>query len=263
MTTNYHLLQLPAFFLLLVVVVLFAGLSAAITVLYRRCMMPAPRIKYSGTLGHIYGLVGGIYGLLIGFVTVLVWGDYNDTQTNASKEESLATCLYREINYFPDTLKAQPLKTAYLQFVHSVVEREYPKMQRMEIFSEVDREPIDEVYRQFELLNTSDIRSDKMLAHLDELALYRSLRLTGAQANIPTVIWIPLISGFLILLTCALLLDIDSIRLHALMNSLLGAVTGLIVYIMLLINYPFSGSMRIEPTQYKIILQMEKTPSSP
>lgn len=207
-------------------------------------------------MGHFFGLLGGIYGLLLGFVVVLVWGAYNDTQANAAKEESLALSLYREIVFFPDSPKAAPLMQAYVSFAHSVVEEEYPQMEKIEPFTQHNRQAINAVYRQLELLNVKDARSEKMVEHLDQLNMYRSLRELGAYSNIPVAIWIPLLLGYVILMICALFLDLESIRMHVLVNGLLGAFIGLVFYIILLVNHPFSGSMKIEPERYRTILEM-------
>lgn len=257
MVLTYNLLSLPALVLLLVVVNLFAGISFIITYLFRRYLQPVPKTKCD-IMGDIYGLLGGIYGLLMGFVAILVWGDYNDTSTDTAKEGSLAVGFYREMRFFPDSIKVQPLKKSYLAFVHSVLEDEYPKMETMKPFTDTDQRYIDEVYKQLELLNISDSRSNKMVEHLNELAMYRNLRQIGAFADIPIVIWVPLLSGYLVLMVFALFLDIESSRRHLLINSLVGAFVGLIIYIILLVNHPFSGAMKIEPDQYRTILRMEK-----
>ena len=256
MALSYHLLQLPSFVLLLLMMIVFGGLGILATYLFRKYVQPVPKSGRNEMMGHFFGLLGGIYGLLLGFVVVLVWGSYNDTQANASREASLALSLYREIRYFPDSAKAAPLMQAYLTYAHAVVEKEYPQMARMQPFTGEHRKYINDIYKQVELLNVADARSEKMVEHLDQLSMYRNLRELGAYADIPLAIWIPLLLGYVILLACALFLDMESVRMHMLVNGLLGAFIGIVIYIILLVNHPFSGGIKIKPEKYNTILEL-------
>jgi hypothetical protein len=242
---------------MLILIILFAGINIIATYYFREKGKDLPESNFEKA-GDYFALLGGIYGLLLGFVVVLSWGSYNDTQTNASKEESLALSLYREIRYFPDSGKSAPLKSAYIAFVHSVIDKEYPLMEEMKPFTPAIHASFSDVYRQMEKLNAIDSEADKMVEHLDQLAMYRSLRELGAYSEIPMAIWIPLLLGYLILITSSLFMNMTSVRLHVLFNGMLGAFVGMIIYIILLVNHPFAGSMKIEPKQYNVILEMEK-----
>lgn len=257
MCMSAYLLRLPPFVLLLLMMLSFAAVGAAATYLFRRFVQKIPKKQHNEVMGHFFGLLGGIYGLLLGFVVVLVWGAYNDTEANAAKEESLALSLYREITYFPDSAKAAPLRQAYMAFVRSVVEKEYPQMEAMQPFTLENSKCISRVYKQLEELNKEDARSEKMAEHLSQLAMYRSLREMGAYADIPLAIWLPLLLGYLVLIASALFLGMESIRLHVLANGLSSAFVGLVIYIILLFTHPFTGSIKIEPEKYKRILELD------
>ncbi|MGY0035691.1 hypothetical protein [Pedobacter sp. NJ-S-72] len=47
-------------------------------------------------------------------------------------------------------------------------------------------------------------------------------------------------------------------RLQLIVNGLLGAFIGLVIYIIILLDHPFTGQLKIEPEEYKIILIMDK-----
>jgi dolichyl-phosphate-mannose--protein O-mannosyl transferase len=67
--------------------------------------------------------------------------------------------------------------------------------------------------------------------------------------------------GAVIILIFAILVDVESKRLHMTVNGLLGAFMGLVIYIIVILDHPFTGKMKIEPEEYKTILQMEKEKS--
>ena len=256
MKLTYELLQIPYLLLLALLVVVFSALSMLITWLIKRHAAITARRAHNEVVGYIFATVGGLYGLLLGFVVFLVWGAYNTSQSDANREGSLARGLYRDIHYFPDSARIAPLRDAYLRYVSHVVSDEYPKMQRMEPMTADDRRAFNQVFRQLEKMDSNDTRLEQMFHHLNELSTARSLRLLDGSSAIPTAIWIPLLLGALIVLLLASVLDIESRRLHILINGLLGSFVGLMFYLIIMLDHPFTGHMRVTPDEYQRILMM-------
>jgi hypothetical protein len=96
-----------------------------------------------------------------------------------------------------------------------------------------------------------------MFTALNELATARSLRQLDASSEIPSELWTPLILGGGIIFLFSLMIDVESKRLHILINSLLGAFIGLVIYLIIILDHPFTGQIKIEPDEYRIILQMD------
>jgi len=146
---------------------------------------------------------------------------------------------------------------SYIHYVHYVVDDEYPAMEQMKPLTAASRTDFDDVFRQVEKLNAHDPRIEQMFTALNELATCRSLRQLDASSEIPSEIWTPLILGGIIILLFSMLIDVESRRLHILLNSLLGAFIGLVIYLVIILDHPFSGQIKIEPNEYRTILQMD------
>jgi len=97
-----------------------------------------------------------------------------------------------------------------------------------------------------------------MFNHLNQLATYRGLRTTYMETEIPPSLWLPMLLGAIITLICAMLMDIEHARMHIALNSLLGVFIGMILFIIILLDHPYSGSLGIEPKSYKEIFTMEQ-----
>jgi hypothetical protein len=102
-----------------------------------------------------------------------------------------------------------------------------------------------------------------MFNHLNELATYRGLRETSLEKEIPSPLWWPMILGALITIFCSILLDIEHTRIHVLLNALLGIFIGMIFFVILLLDHPYSGSLSIKPQSYKQIFTMEQWANEP
>lgn len=253
----HFLLNLSPYLLLAISIFLFTFINVTITYFFRRYQQ-AKKLRYSSEkVGEFLGLLGGIYGLLLGFVVLLVYDSFNDAQAKANQEQSLARSLYQEIRYYPDTAKTVPLMKLYLDYVHSVIEDEYPAMEKMDTLADKNNKHLNKVYIEMEKLNSADPKTAFMIMHLSEMSMYRSLRVLGASSDIPLVIWLPLLIGYLILIVCSLFLHIESSRMHLFVTGMLGAFIGLVIFIIVSINHPFTGDLRIDPDIYKSILQMQ------
>ena len=254
----YYLLQMPPVLMLLTLIGLFAGVSLGSTALVRTHARLNPQPTANQGVGDVFAIVGGLYGLLLGFMVFLVWDSFDKAQVNANREGSSARGLYRTIRYYPDSAKRAPLMVAYLTYARHVVKHEFPHMETMQAFTKEDRQAFNAVFSGIEAMDTSDWRTNQLFQNLNELATYRNLRHLDAVAEIPGAIWLALLIGGLIVLLFAALLEVEDRRLHLLINGVLGTFIALIVYIILILDHPFTGQVKIEPEAYQQILIMHR-----
>jgi hypothetical protein len=191
----------------------------------------------------------------------MVWGQLNDTRGNVSKEGSSAMGLYRDIKFYPDTVESKQLMIVYLDFIYNVIDEEFPNMEQMKP-SRKTPESFDHVFYKIEHLNPKNPFQIQLVAemfnHLNQLATYRGLRESSLEKEIPSPLWWPMLLGAIITIFCSMLLDIEHARLHVSLNALLGVFIGMIFFIILLLDHPYSGSLSIKPQSYKQIFTMEK-----
>src|SRR5882757_3002892 len=126
MNFTYFLLQLPPFVLLVMIISFFSILGYAGTYLFRKYVKLKFGRSHNEIVGYVFAVVGGFYGLLMGFVVFLVWDSMSTAQNNDNREGSLARALYRDIRYYPEPAKVQPLIDSYLKFVKGAVNTEFP-----------------------------------------------------------------------------------------------------------------------------------------
>lgn len=262
MQLSYTLLSVPPLLLLVLLTFFFAITGAGSTYLFRKYARMRVLQSHNEVTGNIFSCAGGLYSLLLAFVVFLVWDGFNNAGQHANMEFSVAKGLYRDIQYYPDTLDAHKVKKIYLHFIETVVQDEYPAMARLEPMPASSRKAFDDLFRVIEQMNPQtpalNTRSAEIFRHLNELATHRSLRQLDAGSGILIEMWIPLLLGGLIVMVFTMMLDIENIRLHMLLSALLGAFIGLVMYLIIILDYPFSGYMSVQPTGYVEILHWEK-----
>jgi hypothetical protein len=218
--------------------------------------------SHNEVTGNIFACAGGLYSLLLAFVVFLVWDGFNDACSHADMEFSVAKGLYRDIQYYPDTTESKKIREVYLTYINKLVTEEYPAMDHQQPIPLSCKKAFNNVFIVIEQMEPKNIylntRSDEMFRHLNELATNRSLRQLSANSGISFELWLPLLIGGLITLIFVTMLDIENTRLHIFLSAMLGAFIGLVMYLIVILNYPFSGYLSIQPTGYQEILQWDK-----
>jgi len=260
MAITYYMLQIsPWLFFTLIVVsgALFAGTA---TYIFRRTIRVKILRSHNEVTGFVFLAVASFYALLLSFVVLIVWEKLNETHGDVSKEGSSALGLYRDIKFYPDSLESEKLMVVYLDYVFNVIDDEFPKMEEMQP-SRKTAESFDQIFYRMERIipnNQMQIQLvSEMFNHLNELATYRGLRISSMETEIPAPMWLPLIFGAIITILCTMLLDIEHIRMHVYLTSSLGAVIGAFLFMIILLDHPFTGNLGIKPESYEQIFTLE------
>lgn len=261
MAITYYMLQIPPFLFFILIVsfgAIFAGLS---TFIFRKYVNLKILRSHNEVTGFLFLAIASFYALLLSFVVFVVWDQLNGTSDNVSKEGSSAMALYRDIKFYPDTVESKQLMSVYLDFVFNVIDDEFPNMGHMKQ-SRKTPESFNKVFYKMEHLNPKNQFQVQLVAemfnHLNELATYRGLRTTSMETEIPAPMWLPLIFGAIITIFCAMLLDIEHVRMHVALNALLGIFIGMFLFIIILLDHPFTGTLGLKPKSYKEIFTMEQ-----
>ncbi len=261
MAISYYLLQFPPL-LLFTGIVLFASSFAVLsTYLFRKYGKIKVLRSHNEVTGFLFLSIASFYALLLSFVIFVVWDQLNSTQENVSKEGSSAMGLYRDIKFYPDTIESKKLMSVYLDFVYNVIDEDFVNDGNQNLNRKTP-ESFNLVFYKMERLNPKNQFQSQLVAemfnHLNELATYRGLRNDSMETEIPAPMWIPIILGALITLFCAMLLDIEHMKLHLTLNALLAVFIGIFLFIIIILDHPFTGSLAIQPNSYMKIFTMEQ-----
>jgi hypothetical protein len=89
---------------------------------------------------------------------------------------------------------------------------------------------------------------------LNDLVSLRSQRLDFVESGIPGILWIALIVGAVVTVGFALLFGIERAALHFVMVGSLAALVGVLLFVAVGFNYPFSGDVSVKPTPFERVL---------
>lgn len=99
----------------------------------------------------------------------------------------------------------------------------------------------------------------QILQNLNELAKYHNLRHQVSHEELPSVIWIGVVVGAMITIGFTFLFGTENFWAHITMMSLLAALIAVVIYVVIEMDHPSMGSVRIDtPHAYDKILKIEE-----
>ena len=97
------------------------------------------------------------------------------------------------------------------------------------------------------------------LDQVQRLADARRTRLVVAEDSLPTVLWVVLIVGGIVVVGFAYLFGMENTGAHALMVVSLAGVIALVLFTIAAMDHPFTGAARVGPEAFELVLNRFET----
>lgn len=222
------------------------------------------RVKYSALVedneatGFVYSMIGIVYAVLLAFVVIVVWEQYNDTQNNVQEEAIRVSNLLRDAQVFPASTQKE-LQKRLVAYAKAVVKDEWETMSRGQP-SSVASEAYERVWEVYYKVQPETERErvfyTESIKRLNDLAGNRRLRLLSSQPGLPPLLWILLIGGGIITIACTYLFGTKNVWTQMLLLASLAGGIGFSLFLILALDFPFSGDMRISPEALESVIQI-------
>jgi hypothetical protein len=102
--------------------------------------------------------------------------------------------------------------------------------------------------------NRDNALYEESLGHLNEMSASRRLRLYASRDDLPGVIQFLLWGGGLITIAFTYFFGVKSIRSQALMTAALAGVISFILFLVIALDNPFHGYVRVSPDPLQQVL---------
>jgi hypothetical protein len=227
-----------------------AGLFVA-----RRAVPHAVLKRHNDVVGFVYAVVGVVYAVLLAFTIIVCWEQYESAAQNVEAEASTVGDLYRDAHGLGETdFNANAVQAALVNYVQAVVWDEWEAMSRGEQsqWAKTQYELIWRPYYDYSPSTTAQAAFlGESLRKLNELGDHRRARLLDSRSALPTILWILLIAGGGMTIAFTFLYGIESNWIHGLMVASLSGLIGFCLFLLLSLNYPFTGGTAIQSQPFQ------------
>lgn len=239
---------------------IFTGIFATISILSVLALRPIIKRNWGGRsfneeISYFLSTIGVFYGIMFGLQAAAVWKSYQDVSDRVSNESSAIAALYRDVSEFPKE-SADQLKQKLGDYTYYIIHYAWP-LHRQGIVKTKGTHYLNifqKALYEIEPTTPADIALySEAIKQFNTLIELRMARLITVETGIPMVLWIFFISGALITIVLASLFYIDNLKLHILLNSLIGLTLGSVMFIMVMMDRPFRGELAIGPTSYESV----------
>ncbi|HEY2553672.1 MAG TPA: hypothetical protein VGI15_00345 [Candidatus Cybelea sp.] len=213
------------------------------------------REAHNDRAGFILAVIGVIYAVLLAFVAIGVWERFQEAEVRSYDEAGSLATVYRGSDSFPTGAHLRAMMRSY---VRSVIEVEWPLMQRGDDteFSNRLPEMVDKYVRGLPVTSAghADVHA-QMIASMETALMDRQTRLTVDFIGISGIMWFVLIAGAYVTVGFTYLFGFERTIMQQLMVGGLSLIIGLVLFLVLALDYPYRGGIAVQPHAFRALLE--------
>lgn len=252
-------LGLPTWLVIVVCTMLVAALSVLGLLVVRRRVSPRRMKLHHDVAGFIFSTLGVIYAVLLAFVVLIVWQELNDAQTNTNRESAVALSIDRTIGIIPDPAQAATADASFHHYVSLVIDCEFPNMARFVSCPE-STSALIQFWHVVAGLNPQTMEAQNvqaaLLSQLTEMQQLRRIRQAAIGDEVPAPIWAGVLVGGLVTIGFSFFFGSENQRAQVVMTACLGAMVGLVIAIIIVLEHPFAGGIAVQADGFRHILSL-------
>ncbi len=252
------ILSLPSF--LMISIAIISGTVFSITALYIiRKKLHWESFKENHEVGgFLFNALGLIYAVLIAFVVYATWEDYNAAREYCDNEADVIQNLYLDTEGLPEENQTV-LRNKIIEYLEAVIKEDWPLLGKGDDNPHSRHILIDiwKSYSSIDSLVTSkeQIFFSESLDKLNSVTEYRRQRILSSQNHIPVIVWTVIIIGALTSIGFSLFFGTRSFVIQATMTSLFTMTNIIVILMILALDHPFTGDIKVSSDAYEQILK--------
>jgi hypothetical protein len=216
-----------------------------------RRFVPVTLLKaHHEVAGFIIGVLGAIYAVLLAFVVVALWNQYEDARAAVEREANELSDLAHITRGFADAKERHRLSGMIGAYAGSAINDEWPAMAEGEA-SLRTQSALDQLWRSYLEIDPETYRDstlyDQAVSTLRDLSDSRRLRLFASRNDLPLLIQLLLWGGGVITISFTYFFGVESIRAQSLMTAALTGIIAFNLFLVLALDNPFHGFLRVPP----------------
>lgn len=246
---RFLLMHVPGILLGFLMVAVAVAVSIGGLFVVRRNIALATLEQHNDVAGFIIAVIGVIYAVVLAFVVVSVWEQFDAAKSDASQEADLVGLLYANAAFYPE--HTQNIRKYLRNYAESVVNDEWKEMSVYQSDSPRTDRAVGVLLEEFRAIHPDTIGESTFYAQsvnrLYNLTDLRRSRVDASSNELPGALWSILIAGGVITIGFTYFFGVSHFSAHVLMVAALAAMIALTLFVILSLDLPFSGDLRIGP----------------
>jgi hypothetical protein len=195
------------------------------------------------------------YAVLLAFVVVIAWQSFDKSDSNVQKEANSIMDIYRDSTAFPKTFRDE-IRPLIKEYTDAVINEEWQMLARGEQ-SQRAHELLKKIWVMYSSYEPNTENEKIFFAEsvhkLNEAGELRRLRIMDSRTGIHPILWFVLIVGGITTIIFTFFFGTENLTAQVMMAAMLAMVIALILFTVLLLDFPFTGGLNITSDAFKQI----------
>ncbi len=204
--------------------------------------------------------MNAIYGITLGLIAVGAWENFDELDTNVSKEAASVAALYQDTQAMPKEV-GDSLRASIKEYVRYNIEDAWP-VQRTGVLPHGGTKRLTKVQALLSKFEPKSKNQEITLAEAyrqyNNIIELRRVRLQNVTNGLPAAIWYVILFGGILNIVITWFFITDKFRVHLLMTALFAALLGSLVFLVAAMDNPFRGEFSVTAEAFEIILENMK-----
>jgi hypothetical protein len=244
-------------FLLLVVALIVAPLAACAGQWYVHRAFRGQRIFANNDVaGFIISVVGTIYAVVLGFITVVVWQQFDSSRVNVALESASVGDVWHNAVGLPPAVRTR-VRADMLDYARTMVNQEWPLMRLGSFSPRGDQLIMDATTVVGSMIPANLAQSNaqtSILRLLDELHDNRANRLASNTTAVSAFQWLVLWIGAGVVLGFCYLFSVSHIKTHLMMTGAVAVIVAAMFVLLFELQAPFRSQLGIAPDAWQALI---------
>lgn len=215
--------------------------------------------------GFKFATVGVLYAVLLAFAVIVVWEKFAEAERTVAKEAGAVATLYR-LSGGLDEETGSVFRQNLTDYSRAVINEDWPAMEQGRDSAHV-REALDRAYATILGLRPTEQRGaaifNEVLRQLDLVTQARRDRLVTAAGTVPGVLWLVLFAGAVLTISFTFFFGTHNVVVQTLMTGMLSLLIFAGLFVIVAIDRPFAGSVKVQPEALHFVLDEFGEPKHP
>ena len=249
--------NVPAWLLVVAAVVGLPVLAVTLQWLIRRRAPGLAGGEHNEAASFLGSVVGVVYAIIAGFMIITLWEQYVTAGDTVQNETVNLQDVVQFSGAFGPAAHAN-IRLLVMRYANSVATVEWQTMAKGE-GSPVAQNDFDQLVTAIQGLTVHNPTQEEflatMLTQVDDIGKERQQRLELSGQNVPAILWLTVILASVVTLGFCLMFGIKSASLNYIMVACAAILIGASLVLVLLLEYPFSGTVAVRPTPFEHVVQ--------
>lgn len=207
-------------------------------------------------VSYFLSATGVFYGITLGLIAIGAWQNFDAVSGKVSQEAAVLATMCQDVRAMPPSETKDKLNAALKEYTRYTIEDAWP-IQRQGIVPKGGTERVTAIHEHIlgmKLTTEMDkIVATEMLQRLNSLIVIRRQRLEAVTSGLPSILyWIVFVGGA-VNLGITWMFVTDRVKAHASLCACIGALIGLLIFMVAAMDNPFRGEYSVGPDAFQLI----------